>query len=95
MECYYIFTINDAIIKTSNDARAGYDGSSNYLSYRHFCLNWTYANTGTLGTDIYLTNFRMYDITSYMAKFNKNGQANFIDFIEQLDICKIRKNSEM
>lgn len=66
-DCYYAFTINDDIVKTSNDARAGYDGSSQYLSYRHFTFGWTYSNTGALGTDIYLTNFRLYDITTHIA----------------------------
>ena len=94
-DCYYIFTINDHIVKTSNDARSGYDGSSQYLSYRHFTIGWTYSNTGTLGTDVYLTNFRLYDITSYKAEITKAGQADFSFLIEQLDNCKIRKSAEL
>ena len=94
-DCYYAFTINDDIVKTSNDARAGYDGSSQYLSYRHFTFGWTYSNTGTLGTDIYLTNFRLYDITTHVAQFTKQGIANFSQFIEQMDKAQIRKNSEL
>lgn len=93
-ECYYIFTITDEIVKTSNDARANYDGSSDYLSYRHFTFGWTYSDTGTLGTDLYLTNFRLYDITNYTAKITRQGQIKFTDFIEQLDKAQIRRNSE-
>lgn len=94
-DCYYAFTINDDIVKTSNDARAGYDGSSQYLSYRHFTFGWIYTNTGTLGTDVYLTNFRLYDITTHVAQFTKQGIANFSQFIEQMDKAQIRKNSEL
>lgn len=95
MDCYYIFTISDAIVKTSNDARGGYDGSSDYLSYRHITFNWNYTNTGTLGTDLYLTNFRLYDVTNHMAEFTKIGQAKFYSFVEQMNKCQIRKNSEL
>lgn len=94
-DCYYAFTINDDIVKTSNDARAGYDGSSQYLSYRHFTFGWKYSNTGALGTDIYLTNFRLYDITTHVAQFTKQGIANFSQFIEQMEKAQIRKNSEL
>ena len=94
-DCFYIFTINDDIIKTSNDARAGYDGSSQYLSYRHIAFNWGYANTGTDGTDIYLTNFRMYDITNAIGKIKNIGQIDFNGFIEQLDKAQIRKRCEL
>ena len=93
-DCFCIFTINDNIIKTSNDARAGYDGSSQYLSYRHFTFGWGYTNTGTLGTDVYLTNFRLYDITNIVGKIKKNGQADFADFVEHNGIAKIEKNAE-
>ena len=31
---------------------------------KHFYLYWGYASTGAYGTDLYLTNFRMYDITA-------------------------------
>ena len=95
MDCYYIFTISDAIVKTSNDARGGYDGNSDYLSYRHITFNWNYTNTGTLGTDLYLTNFRLYDVTNHMAEFTKIGQAKFYSFVEQMNKCQIRKNSEL
>lgn len=93
-DCFCVFTINDDIIKTSNDARAGYDGSSQYLSYRHFTFGWGYTNTGALGTDVYLTNFRLYDITNIVGKIKKNGQADFADFVEHNGIAKIEKKAE-
>jgi hypothetical protein len=95
MDCYCIFKINDAIVKTSSDARGGYDGSSQYLSYRHITFGFNYTNTGEMGTDIYLTNFRLYDISSYKAQITKQGIANFYDFVEDDNMFKIRKNSEV
>lgn len=62
----YKFTINDAVFKTcttsynSNSAVAG----NTYNSYRYFKYGWSYANTGSLGTDVYIKNLRMYDITN-------------------------------
>jgi len=38
-----------------------------------------------LGTDLYLTDLRLYDITNYMAKITRQGQAKFYDFVEQLN----------
>lgn len=94
-DCFYIFTINDSITKTCTTAYSSYVANTTYLSYRHVTLNWSYSSTGTLGTDLYFTNFRLYDITEYVAQFTKQGNANFYSLIEQLDECKIRKNSEL
>ena len=93
-ECLCLFTIGDNIIKTSNDNRGGYDGSSQYLSYRHLTFGWGYSSTGELGTDVYLTNLRLYDITNFIGQIKKNGQANFSDFVENSSIARILKNAE-
>ena len=94
-DCVFIFTISDTISKICTTTYSSYVKDNEYLSYRHLLLRWDYTNTGELGTDIYLTDFRMYDITSYMAKITKQGQAKFYNFVEQLTNCKIRKNSEL
>ena len=94
-ECFYIFTINDDIVKKCSTAYSSYQANVDYLSYRHIVFGWEYTSTGALGTDIYLTNLRLYDITDYMGNFNKKGQANFHSFIEQLDSCEIKRNSEI
>ena len=94
-ECFCIFTINDDISKKCTSAYSSYQANQYYLSYRHITFGWGYSSTGALGTDVYFTNFRLYDITSYMGNFNKKGQANFHSFIEQLDNCEIKRNSEI
>lgn len=94
-DCFYIFKITDAISRPCTSAYSSYVAGTTYLSYRHLTFGWGYASTGTLGTDLYLTNFRLYDITSNMAQFTKQGQANFYDIVEQMDKAQIRKNSEL
>lgn len=61
-ECFYKFT-PDSIFKTCSDGTSPYMTGQTYLSYRHFSISFNYANTGALGTDLYITNLRMYDIT--------------------------------
>ena len=94
-DCFYIFTITDEIVKTCTSSYSSYVAGNQYLSYRHIGFSYGYSNTGELGTDIYITNLRLYDITSHMAEFTKQGLANFYDFVEQMDKCEIRKNSEL
>lgn len=94
-DCYTIFTINDDIVKVATESKSSYVQGTSYLSYRELCLNYTYTSTGTLGTDIYLTNFRLYDITSHKAEITKMGQVDFSHFIEQIGNCKIRKQAEI
>ena len=94
-DCYIIFKIEDDIVKVATENKSSYVQGNSYLSYRELCLNYSYTATGALGTDLYLTDFRLYDITNHMAEFTKMGQAKFYDFIEQIDKCEIRKNSEL
>lgn len=94
-DCYIIFKIEDDVVKVATENKSSYVQGNSYLSYRELCLNYGYTATGTLGTDLYLTDFRLYDITNHMAEFTKMGQAKFYDFVEQMNKCKIRKNSEL
>ena len=94
-DCYIIFKIEDDIIKVATENKSSYVQGNSYLSYRELCLNYGYTATGALGTDLYLTGFRLYDITNYMAEFTKMGQMKFFNFIEQTNQCKIRKGSEL
>lgn len=63
-ECWYKFTINDTISKTCTTTYSYATQGSEYLSYNHFGVGFTYTSTGALGTDLYITNLRMYDITN-------------------------------
>ena len=92
--CYYMFTINDDLVKTSNKTSGGYQTDSQYLSYRHFTFTFAYSSTGELGTDLYLTNFQLYDITSVIGKILRSGEIMYSTFVENNDIAKIRNGEE-
>lgn len=72
--CWYKFTVADDIYKVCTSAYSSFKQGETYPSYRDFQFGWGYANTGALGTDIYITNIRMYDITENPTITpNKNG----------------------
>ena len=64
MDCFYKWTINDDVWKTCTTAYSSFKAGTKYLSYRDFGFGWNYINTGSLGTNIYVTNIRMYDLTN-------------------------------
>lgn len=84
----YKFTINDNVYKTcttsynSNSAVAG----NTYNSYRYFKFGWSYESTGSLGTDVYIKNLRMYDITniSNPLQIGKN-ETQCLEIIEGIE----------
>lgn len=93
-DCAYIFTINDDVIKPCTSAYSSYVVNTNYLSYRHMSLGWGYTSTGALGTDIYLTNFQLYDVTNSIGQIKKDGSILFTTFNEMNSVAKIRKKDE-
>ena len=60
----YAWTINDDIYKTCTSSYSNFVQGTVYPSYRDFKWGFGYANTGTLGTDLYIKNVRMYDLTT-------------------------------
>ena len=85
MECCYEFTINDAVFKTTGDTvHSGFEANTTYLAYAAFKIGFGYRETGPLGTDLYLSNFRMYDITggAKQAEFTKSGLLQTTELIE-------------
>lgn len=74
-ECFYKFTVSDDIYKTCTVSYSNKVAGNSYLSYHHFCFNYPYGNTGSLGVDLYLSDFRMYDLTNNTDKptVDKNG----------------------
>lgn len=80
------FTIpaTDTIYKVCTRAyTSSYVVGQEYLSYKDFKFGYTYADTGEWGTDIYLKNIRMYDITNMQnAEIEKNGVAKYLSMIE-------------
>lgn len=94
-DCTCIFTINDTIAKTCTAAYSSYTAGTTYLSYRDFTFGWGYTSTGSLGTDVYITNLHMYDITSIIAKLSKNGVMHICDLNERMNDCRLIKNAEL
>lgn len=77
MDCFYKFTVSDEVYKTCSKSYSNKVAGNQYLSYNHFCFNYPYGNTGELGVDLYLSDFRMYDLTNSDDKptFLKNGEV--------------------
>lgn len=65
---YYCWTINDDVYKVCTSSYSGFVAGETYLSYKHFCFNFTYNNTGVLGTDLYIKNIRCYDVTNLVEQ---------------------------
>lgn len=94
-DCTCIFTISDTIAKACTSAYSSYTAGTTYLSYRDFTFGWGYTSTGALGTDVYITNLHMYDITSLVTKFEKKGVVKIGDLNERMNDCRLIKNSEL
>lgn len=80
----YMFTINDDIYKVCTSSYSSFVAGQTYLSYRDFKFGFGYTSTGTMGTDLYLRNFRLYDITTkpQSIKLEKTGIWNASNAIE-------------
>lgn len=90
--CFYKFTASDALSKPCTSAYDNYVEGTTYLSYRHFEFRFAYvSDTGIMGTDIYLSNFQMYDITSdnMYHSIYKNGNAKFLNFTERSGVLSL------
>ena len=71
MECWYKWTINDDVYKVCTSSYSSFVQGETYLSYAGFkCNGFGYTDTGSMGTDIYISNIRMYDITDNNQKVN-------------------------
>lgn len=97
MDCFYKFTINDEIVKTCTSSYSYAVSGKQYLSYNDFMYGFGYENTGTLGTDVYVSNYRLYDITDTVhGNISLSGIINFLSFNEDdYDHAKISKYGEM
>ena len=92
----YDFTINDDIYKVCTSSYSSFVAGNTYLSYNGFKFGFEYTNTGEWGTDLYITNIRMYDITNYTPSVNlaKSGILG-ISALNEIDgNARINKYSE-
>ena len=60
----YAWTINDDIYKVCTSSYSSFVQGNTYPSYRDFKWGFSYTNTGSLGTELYIKNVRMYDLTT-------------------------------
>lgn len=85
---YCKWTINDDVYKVCTSSYSSFVKGNTYLSYRHISLGWGYSDTGTLGTDIYVNNIRLYDITGNSSgggSICKNGVITNLSIYEKED----------
>ena len=62
-DCWHKFTINDDVYKICTSSYYSFVQGTVYPSYRDFTILCSYSITDENGTDLYITNPRMYDIT--------------------------------
>lgn len=80
---YYKWTINDDVYKTCTSSYSSFTKGTVYPSYRDFKFGFEYTSTGAMGTDIYINNLRLYDITNNpKVSILKNGQVKVNEIIE-------------
>ena len=92
----YDFTINDDIYKVCTSSYSSFVAGNTYLSYNGFKFGFQYTNTGEWGTDLYITNIRMHDITNYTSRVNltKSGILS-ISALNEIDgNARINRYSE-
>ena len=81
---YYKFTVTDDVWKTCTTSYSSFVAGTSYNTYRDFKFGFNYASTGEMGTDLYLTNFRCYDITNpnNQIKLDKSGIVHGVELVE-------------
>lgn len=74
----YSWTIPDDIYKVCTSSYSSFVQGQTYLSYRDFKFGFEYGSTGSWGSDIYIRNIRMYDVTTKTQeiKISKTGVVN-------------------
>lgn len=89
---WYKFTINDDVYKVCTTSYSGFVAGNTYLSYNGFKFGFGYTSTGSMGTDLYISNIRMYDITSDPS-FNISKSGLIQGTLIEGDSAKIMKDS--
>ena len=93
---YYQWTIEDDIYKVCTSSYSSFVEGNAYLSYKDFCIEFGYQNTGELGTDIYIRNLRCYDITNVQnASILPEGVASIASIQENDYSARIYNSGEL
>lgn len=82
---YCKFRIDDDVYKKCTSSYSSFVEGTTYLSYKSLSLHWEYTDTGSLGTDIYVDNIRLYDITgdTLGVSVNKSGVLSNLSLYEK------------
>lgn len=90
----YAWTINDDVYKTCTSSYSSFVSGTVYPSYRDFKYGFGYQDTGALGTDLYIKNVRMYDITNTqrinIEKTSIIEAAHYIETLSKQDAMSHR-----
>lgn len=80
----YKFTVSGDIWKTCTTSYSSFVAGTSYNCYRDLKIGFGYRDTGALGTDLYITNLRCYDITEpdNSISFEKSGIVLASNFVE-------------
>lgn len=83
-EVIYKWTVSDDVRKVCTTSYSSFVAGETYISYRDFKFGFGYTATGSLGTDLYVTNLRCYDITSpsNVIDIAKSGLVVGGEFVE-------------
>lgn len=92
----YMFTISDDIMKTCTKSYSSFVEGQQYNTYRDFKFGFTYTDTGTLGSDIYIRNLRLYDVTTpaNLIDITNNGIVHAGNFVEAGGGASIKSDGE-
>ncbi len=82
-EIYATFNITDDIWKVCTTTYSVFVAGTSYNCYRDLCWGFQYTSTGSLGTDLYVTNFKIQDITDgEPINLKETGTMNMLDISE-------------
>ena len=79
----YKWDLTDGVRKVCTTSYSSFSAGTTYISYRDFKFGFQYTDTGTMGTELYVKNIRLYDITNMKnMDIRKTGVAEYISMIE-------------
>ena len=79
----YEWTVGCPIFKTCTTSYSSFVQGQTYPVFRDFKYGFDYMNTGALGTDLYIKNIRMYDLTAgQQIEISKKHIVTAAGFIE-------------
>ena len=92
---WYKWTVTDDLYKVCTYSYSSFAEGNTYLSYAGFKFGFVYTDTGSMGTDLYITNIRMYDITDNPDfDISKEGIVSVNQLIEGPE-TKIMKTKDL